>query len=102
VGDFVIALYTPRSRERRDQLERAMAIVSRYRPPATPVVVAINLGRNGEQVTIVSLREFDCDRVDMLTLILIGSSQSRAIVRGDGRTVVYTPRGYATKQEPSR
>ncbi len=61
-GDFVIALYNPRSRERRDQLERAMAIVSRHRPPATPVVVAANLGRNGEQVTIVSLRDFDCDR----------------------------------------
>ncbi len=98
-GDFVIALYNPRSRERRDQLERAMAIVSRHRPPATPVVVASNLGRPGETVTVVSMKEFDCGRVDMLTVVMVGSSQSTTITRGDGRTVAYTPRGYAAKRK---
>jgi cobalt-precorrin 5A hydrolase/precorrin-3B C17-methyltransferase len=97
-GDFVIALYNPRSRRRRDRLERALAILGRHRPPQTPVVVAANLGRQGESVTIVPLRDFDPAAADMLTLIMVGSSQSRAIVRGDGRTFAYTPRGYAHKR----
>src|SRR3989337_2380798 len=42
-GDFVIAFYNPRSAKRRDQLERAMAILSRHRPADTPVVIATNL-----------------------------------------------------------
>ena len=35
--------------------------------------------------------------MDMLTLVMIGSSETRAIARGDGGTWVYTPRGYAAK-----
>jgi cobalt-precorrin 5A hydrolase/precorrin-3B C17-methyltransferase len=33
----------------------------------------------------------------MMTVVLIGSSASRAFRRGDGRLVAYTPRGYARK-----
>ena len=101
-GDFVIALYNPRSRARRSQLERALAIVGRHRPAQTPVVVATNLGRVGERVTIVPLHDLDTTRVDMRTLVMIGSSQSKSIVRGDGRTFAYTPRGYAAKRKSSR
>jgi cobalt-precorrin 5A hydrolase/precorrin-3B C17-methyltransferase len=41
------------------------------------------------------------DQVDMLTVVLIGSSQSRALARPDGGHWVYTPRGYAAKRETS-
>ena len=44
-GDFVISFYNPRSLKRRDQLERAFAILKNHRPPDTPVVIASNLGR---------------------------------------------------------
>ena len=33
----------------------------------------------------------------MLTMVLIGSSETRRIGRGDGGCWVYTPRGYAAK-----
>lgn len=98
MGDFVVAFYNPRSSKRRDQLERAMAILKTERPADTPVVIASNLGRENEKVRIVPLVEFDAEDVDMLTIVLVGSSQSKAFKRGDGRTYAYTPRGYAQKR----
>ncbi len=98
-GDFVISFYNPRSLKRRDQLERAFAILKDHRPPDTPVIIASNLGRAEEKVTIVKFADFDPDDVDMLTLVIVGSSQSRSVRRGDGKTYAYTPRGYAKKRE---
>ncbi|WP_119273925.1 precorrin-3B C(17)-methyltransferase [Taklimakanibacter deserti] len=98
-GDFVTAFYNPRSLKRRDQLEKAIAILKSYRPEDTPVIVASNLGRAEEKVRIVPLKDFDPDVVDMLTLVMVGSSQSKSFQRGDGRTYAYTPRGYAKKRK---
>ena len=98
-GDFVISFYNPRSLKRRDQLERAFSILKRHRPPDTPVIIASNLGRAEENVRIVKFIDFNPDDVDMLTLVMVGSSQSRSFARGDGRTYAYTPRGYVKKRE---
>jgi cobalt-precorrin 5A hydrolase/precorrin-3B C17-methyltransferase len=98
-GDFVTALYNPRSLRRRDQLDRAIAIFREHRTAATPVLTAANLGRNGERVGIAPLAEFDADSVDMLTIVIVGSRQSRIYQRGDGRLIAYTPRGYAAGRE---
>ena len=98
-GDFVISFYNPRSLKRRDQLERAFAILKNHRPPDTPVIIASNLGRDEENVRIVTFADFNPDQVDMLTLVMVGSSQSKSFARGDGRTYAYTPRGYARKRE---
>ncbi len=95
-GDFVTALYNPVSARRRHQLARAREILLAARPPDTPVVLARNLGREGESVTVVSLEELSPDMADMLTLVLIGSSATRR-VEGAGGAWVYTPRGYADK-----
>ncbi|WP_223291843.1 precorrin-3B C(17)-methyltransferase [Defluviicoccus vanus] len=97
VGDFVVALYNPVSQRRRSQLPAARDILLQHRPAATPVVLARNLGRDGETIRVITLGQLDADQVDMLTLVLIGSSQTRILDRGDRRWV-YTPRGYATKQ----
>jgi cobalt-precorrin 5A hydrolase / cobalt-factor III methyltransferase / precorrin-3B C17-methyltransferase len=97
-GDFVTALYNPRSLRRRDQLERAIAILKPHRSADTPVIIASNLGRTEERVHIVPLKDFDPDLVDMLTLVMVGSSQSKSFRRGDGRMHAYTPRGYAKKR----
>lgn len=97
-GDFVTAFYNPRSLKRRDQLERAIGILRLHRPSDTPVIIASNLGRPEETVRIVPLEDFDTGVVDMLTLVMVGSSQSRALQRGDGRVYAYTPRGYAKKR----
>jgi cobalt-precorrin 5A hydrolase/precorrin-3B C17-methyltransferase len=98
-GDFVTAFYNPRSLKRRDQLERAIAILKPHRHGDTPVIIAGNLGRPEENVRIVALKDFDPAVVDMLTLVMVGSSQSKSMLRGDGRTYAYTPRGYAKKRQ---
>ena len=96
-ADLVTALYNPRSARRTDQLAKAIAIFAARRPPGTPVVVASNLGRPDERTRVVPLADFDPAEIDMLTIVLIGSSASRAFTRGDGTTIAYTPRGYAGK-----
>lgn len=95
-GDFVVALYNPVSQRRRSQLAAARDILLSARPPDTPVILARNLGRAGESVRVITLDALSVDDVDMLTVVLIGASTTRAVVRG-GQRFVYTPRGYAAK-----
>jgi precorrin-3B methylase len=92
-----VALYNPASARRRDQLRRALEILRTQRPAATPVIVARNLGRSGEAVDLTTLAAFDPESVDMLTLVMIGSSRTRAFASGAARWV-YTPRGYSVKR----
>ena len=96
VGDFVVALYNPVSSRRRTQLKTAQKILVAARPVDTPVVLARNLGREDESVDIITLGELKPDHADMLTIILIGNSQTRLTKRGESYWV-YTPRGYAAK-----
>jgi len=88
-GDFVVALYNPRSLGRDWQLERARTLLLEGRPAGTPVALARQLGRQGETVQLHTLVDLPVEEVDMLTLVLIGNSTSRV---QDGRMV--TPRGY--------
>jgi len=97
-GDFVIAFYNPVSKRRTRQLAAAVEILRAQRPDDTPVVLARNLGRPGESVTVVDLAALTPDMVDMLTVVLVGSSETRRVARSDGGAWVYTPRGYAAKQ----
>jgi cobalt-precorrin 5A hydrolase / precorrin-3B C17-methyltransferase len=96
-GDFVIAFYNPVSMKRRTQLAYARDELLKYRPNDTPVILATNLGREGERVRVVPLGGLDVDEVDMLTVVVVGSSESRTVKTGEGRTWVYTPRGYSGK-----
>ncbi len=98
-GDFVVALYNPVSKRRTRQLAQAVDILRGRRAGETPVVLARNLGREGEAVTVIRLDELTPEKVDMLTLVLVGSSETRRIERGDGGAWVYTPRGYAAKAD---
>ena len=95
VGDFVVALYNPRSLRRTSQLVAARDILLEHRPADTPVVLARNLGRTDEAVEIINLSDLDPARVDMLTLVMIGSSATRRVA---GTGWIYTPRGYAKKR----
>jgi len=96
-ADFVIAFYNPVSQRRRTQLAEAKRILLRHRPPDAPIVLARNLGRDGESVTTVALADLSVDDVDMLTLVLVGASTTRQVKTG-GRTFTYTPRGYEKKR----
>ncbi|MCR9214502.1 MAG: precorrin-3B C(17)-methyltransferase [Proteobacteria bacterium] len=97
-GDFVISFYNPVSMKRRTQLQTAKEILLRHRPENTPVIIARNLGREDEQVTIVDLVDLDPGKIDMLTLVMVGSSETRRTETNAGaKNWVYTPRGYAGK-----
>ncbi len=95
-GDFVIAFYNPVSKTRRTLLAEARDILLQHRPAATPVMLASSLGRPEEYVRYRRLDELEVDEVDMLTVVLIGSSNSRLAQLGEGPRM-FTPRGYARK-----
>lgn len=97
-GDFVVVLYNPASQRRRAPLARARAILMEHRPPATPVVVARNLGRAGESARTLTLGELSPDDADMLSVIIVGSSRTRSFRQGNAAWV-YTPRGTAKTGE---
>jgi precorrin-2 C20-methyltransferase/precorrin-3B C17-methyltransferase len=93
-ADLVIALYNPASKERRHQVALARDIVLRHRDPSTPVVIGRAVGSEQETVSVVELGQLDPGVVDMRTLLIIGSSQTRLTARADGTTSVWTPRRY--------
>ena len=100
-GDFVIAFYNPVSRRRRDLLALARDILLKHRPRECPVMLASSIGRSAERVSYRQLSELEVDSVDMLTLVIVGSSQTRLLMLGDGPRM-YTPRGYARRAGESR
>ncbi len=97
-ADFVVALYNPRSRHRPDDFGRAVEVLCRHRDDATPVVLGRDVGRPGESVRIVTLGALaDPEgqaQVDMRTVVIVGSSQTRTVDGPDGRRWAYTPRTY--------
>jgi cobalt-precorrin 5A hydrolase/precorrin-3B C17-methyltransferase len=96
VGDFVVALYNPVSKKRKKLFVDAIKILRKNRPQNTPVLLATSLGRVEEKVRYTNLDKVEVSEVDMLTVVIVGSSQSRLVTRGDGNKM-YTPRGYARK-----
>ncbi len=94
-GDFVVALYNPASQQRRTQLARAGDILLRHRRPDTPVVVGRQLARPGESLDVMRLADLGAAQIDMLSVVVVGSSQTRRFDTG-ARRWIYTPRGYAT------
>jgi cobalt-precorrin 5A hydrolase/precorrin-3B C17-methyltransferase len=95
-GDFVIAFYNPVSKRRRTLLAEARDILLGHRPADTPVLLASSLGRAEERLVYRRLDQLDVDEVDMLTVVLVGSSRSRLARLGEGPRM-YTPRGYARR-----
>ncbi|MDJ0628051.1 MAG: precorrin-3B C(17)-methyltransferase [Rhodobacter sp.] len=100
-GDFVVAFYNPVSRRRRDLLALARDILLQHRPADCPVLLASSLGRPEEALRYRRLDALHVDEVDMLTVVLVGSSQSRLTQLGEGPRM-YTPRGYAAKLDDAR
>ena len=95
-ADFVTAFYNPQSLRRRSLLGEAKTRIAAHRPADTPVAIARSLGRPEEKIEITTIGEFDTESVDMLSLVVIGNSETRRIDVA-GRSFVYTPRGYAQK-----
>jgi precorrin-3B C17-methyltransferase len=89
-GDFVLALFNPRSRQRDWQLARAREIMLQQRAGETPVGIVHNAFRPGQTVGLTTLADLKTDEVDIFTIVIIGNSTSRLV----GPYMV-TPRGYA-------
>jgi cobalt-precorrin 5A hydrolase/precorrin-3B C17-methyltransferase len=88
-GDFVVCFYNPRSRSRHWQLDAACALLAGHRKPDTPVGIVRDAFRPTQSVTVTTLGDLDTRTVDMVTIVVVGSSQTTTLA---GRMV--TPRGY--------
>ncbi|TBU75518.1 precorrin-3B C(17)-methyltransferase [Phytopseudomonas daroniae] len=98
-ADLAMAFYNPISKARPWQLGRALEIVRQHRTPDTVVVLGRDIGRPAEALRVLNLGELTPQMVDMRTLVIIGSSQTRRFPRGDGGEWVYTPRSYPQTPE---
>jgi precorrin-3B C17-methyltransferase len=88
-GDFVIALYNPKSRERIEHFDRAVEIMLRHKNPTTPVGIVKNAARVGEHITVTNLSRVIEEDVDMTTIVIVGNKNT---FEEKGRMI--TPRGY--------
>ena len=88
-ADFVICLYNPSSRKRHDYLMKACDLMMRYKKEDTVCGIVGNIGREGENMKIMTLKELRNTSVDMFTTVFVGNSQTKEI---NGKMV--TPRGY--------
>lgn len=88
-ADFVTAVYNPKSTGRYWELYRLKELFLQERDPKTPVGYVRQAGRDGEEITITTLVDFDPEEVDMFTVVIIGNSQSY-----QWKDYFITPRGY--------
>jgi cobalt-precorrin 5A hydrolase / precorrin-3B C17-methyltransferase len=89
VGDFVTALYNPRSQTRTQQIITARQIFLKHRHSNTPVAIVRSVYRPDEQIVLTTLEEMLEYPIDMLTTVLIGNSSTRTYADW-----IITPRGY--------
>ena len=89
IGDFVLAIFNPQSIKRDWQLKKAVDLLLEFRKPSTPVAIARQLGRPQENIEIYTLESLPFNKVDMLTILVVGNSQS--MVKNNK---FLTPRGY--------
>jgi precorrin-3B C17-methyltransferase len=91
-GDFVIALYNPASKARPAQIFQAFDLLRTRKASETPVAFARAIGRPDESMQVTTLAKADPSNVDMATLVIIGSSQTRLVPRPNASPWIYTPR----------
>jgi precorrin-3B C17-methyltransferase len=88
-ADFVIALYNPKSRERKHHLNRALKIISEHKSSNTPVGIVKNALRAGEKIIVSTLASVPKEDVDMTSIVIIGNRHSFT-----WKNKIITPRGY--------
>ncbi len=93
-GDFAVCIYNPCSKKRRDHLRRACDILLDVKSPDTVSGWVRNIGREGQEMKILTLGELRDEELDMFTTVFVGSSKTHRI--GDR---MVTPRGYENKEQ---
>jgi precorrin-3B C17-methyltransferase len=97
-GDFVIALYNPASKARPTGIIQAFDLLRTVKTTTTPVAFARAVGRSDETLTLTTLGEADPSLADTATLVVIGSSETRFILRDGARSWMLTPRAYGVRR----
>ena len=92
-GDFVIALYNPKSKKRTELINEVRKIVLNFRDKNTPVAIVTNAGRDNETKVISTLEKFTDEEINMFSLVIIGNSKT--FVKSG---FMITPRGYENKK----
>ena len=92
-GDFVTALYNPKSKKRVENIEQVRKIMLKYRKAETPVGIVTAASRDGEGKIISTLADFTKQEINMFSLVIIGNSMTYV---KDGYMI--TPRGYGNKE----
>lgn len=92
-GDFVTALYNPKSKKRVENIEQVRKIMLKYRKADTPVGIVTAASRDGEGKIISTLADFTKQEINMFSLVIIGNSMTYV---KDGYMI--TPRGYGNKE----
>jgi precorrin-3B C17-methyltransferase len=93
-GDFVIALYNPASKARPTRIRQAFDLLRTAKTTTTPVAFARAVGRADETLIVTTLGDADASHADMATLVIVGSSETRVILREGARPWMLTPRAY--------
>ena len=88
-GDFVVALYNPKSKKRVEHIEEIQEIMLQHKAPDTPVGIVNSASREQQSVVISTLQEFTKEEIHMFSLVIIGNC--RTYVK-EGYMI--TPRGY--------
>lgn len=89
MADFVMCLYNPSSKKRHDYLRKACDLVLKYKNGETVCGIVKNIGREGEEATVLTLSQLRETQVDMFSTVYIGNSTTREI-----RGSMVTSRGY--------
>ncbi len=96
-ADFVLCLYNPASRKRRDRLARACDILLECRDAGTVCGWVRNCGRAESASGVLTLAELRDWSADMFTTVFVGSGATRAL-----RGKMVTPRGYRHGEDAPR
>lgn len=88
-GDFVITLYNPKSSGRSELINEARDIMLKHKRKDTPVLIARNVGREGENYDITTLDKMLDYEINMFSTVIIGNSNTKVV-----NNKMITPRGY--------
>lgn len=88
-GDFVITLYNPKSSGRPELINEARDIMLKHKRKDTPVLIARNVGREGENYDITTLDKMLDYEINMFSTVIIGNSNTKVL-----NNKMITPRGY--------
>ena len=86
---FSVCLYNPSSKKRRDYLKKACELMLKYKSPDTVCGIVKNIGREGEEKSLLTLQELKDAEADMFTTVFVGNSQTKNLSEA-----MVTPRGY--------